>query len=436
MPNPSPSRVASRYIDARVVPFRRDREYAAYHAFLKKMRKLQRKVDTMVPLLGGEAEDLLSDAGAANVTGPYFQWGSDKFFRRFEGELGGKKDIPAGVWVEGYAQEQWNTRKHLQFTLEEQVRGLRLMREKAGELLDAIGSRDFKDSLPYYDLTKRDLHALREGAVAAVQIPNELDYLLKRMKRVNDPSMGGDIPATAEVQDLEVLYHASVDAKGLYQKGFSLEMPEASSSAGLGGSQTGKGYKKGISFTEDQYVAQEIARVFKEVALIARGEVQANALLDQIKRHSKKFQMMEWYQKNYMPNGRSYTIDKDNPTHFMVRVVNPEHLAAVKSGEVEYDPRLSQVLERVPFSEAYPGAEGAMGLYLSHLNYSGRYDPKFFGVGGPKGLVKRFKNLNPKDIGYIKATVDMTDPHISYGKGEREFRVPPEAVLSVDKFIG
>ena len=77
-----------------------------------------------------------------------------------------------------------------------------------------------------------------------------------------------------------------------------------------------------------------------------------------------------------------------------------------------------------------------MGLYLSHLNYSGRYDPKFFGVGGPKGLVKRFKNLNPKDIGYIKATVDMTDPHISYGKGEREFRVPPEAVLSVDKFIG
>ena len=214
-------------------------------------------------------------------------------------------------------------------------------------------------------------------------------------------------------------------------------MPAESSSAGLGGSQSlGGGKGSGISFTEDLYVAKEIARVFKEVAMIARGEVKIHTVMGWVQNspHTKK--LMEWYQTNYMNCGLECSMDPKDPTVFTKRVLNEDHLDDVKAGRAEYDPKISYVNQPIPPSEAYPGAEGVMGLYLSYLKYSGRYDPKFFRVGGPRGLVKRFKGLNPKNIGFIKATVNTGHPDASYGKGEREVRVPPEAVLSVDKFIG
>lgn len=116
--------------------------------------------------------------------------------------------------------------------------------------------------------------------------------------------------------------------------------------------------------------------------------------------------------------------------------LNQAHLDDVKAGRAEMDPKLTSTWAPVPLYEVL-GSDPvtAMGLYLSYLNFSGRYDPKFFGVGA-KGLVARFRGLNPKNIGYITATINMADPHITYGKGEREFRVPPEAILSVDRFIG
>ena len=57
----SPRRVVARYLEAKVVPFRRDREYAAYNIFLKKMRQLAAKVDAADDLVrrSDDLDDLL-----------------------------------------------------------------------------------------------------------------------------------------------------------------------------------------------------------------------------------------------------------------------------------------------------------------------------------------------------------------------------------------
>ena len=170
--------------------------------------------------------------------------------------------------------------------------------------------------------------------------------------------------------------------------------------------------------------------------MIARGQMKAKDLLRYIRKHPRSKDMMEWYQRNYMPCGRECSMDPKNPYRFTKRVVNKGYASKIKSGEItDFDPSMLMVDSEVPLDEVFPGTVGVMGLYLSYLNLSERYDPKFF-VGGAKGMVKKFKRVNPKDIGYIKATVDTTFPGTMYGKGEREIRVPPDAVLSVDKFIG
>jgi len=416
------------------VPFRRDREYAAYRAFLKRVRKLQETLDSLQPLLNSNAE--LEELLPYNLR---LDWDSDRFLRTFKRDLGDRRDIQLNQDMpQDYFQDRSNTRTYLDFALQDAERNLQ--RTDIGRIGAVVESSDFRDKvqsyLDYGYITPAEVKALLESVEAGIKIRDEIAMLRKRMKRTRDPSEVSGIPASAEMGDVETLYHASVDAKGLYRDGFSDTMPAESSSAGLGGSQSlGGGKGSGISFTEDLYVAKEIARVFKEVAMIARGELGLSAMLDWVKRSPYTKKIMEWYHRNYRACDRC-SMDPRNPMRFVQMVFNEDHLADVKAGRAKYDPKLSQVMQEVPYSEVFPGPEGVMGLYLSYLNFSGRYDPKFFGVGGPKGLVKRFKGLNPKDIGYIEATVNTAHPSASYGVGEREVRVPPEAVLSVDKFVG
>jgi hypothetical protein len=431
---PSPSRVAARHLQALVVPFRRDREYAAYHAFLKRLRGHQKAVAGVSSLLEGDAADLFADAGAYNAEG--WGWDGQRFLSRFERELGGRKDLPWADRPDTYHSDLHATRQSLAWAVEEEIASLRRFRKNTEEMAEALGSREFKDSLRYYDLTPREVNLMAEAVASAGRIPEEMELLLKRIERTKDTS-GDEIPASAEVQDLETLYHASVDAKGLYQKGFSTTMPEASSSAGLGGSQSVGGGRKGISFTEDAYVAKEIARVFKEVVMVARGEVDAGEIIGWSSRSGKLAKVIEWYVSQHAGFDRfkERLVVDGGKVRLERFVFNEDHLREVKSGRAEYDPQQAHAWETAPFKEAFGGPVAAMGLYLSYLNLSGRYDPKFFGVGGAPGLVRRFKGLNPGNIGYIVATVNMTDPHITYGRGEREFRVPPEAVVSVDRFV-
>lgn len=431
----SPRRVVARYLEAKVVPFRRDREYAAYNIFLKKMRQLAAKVGAADDLVrrSDDLDNLLSDGGLEMNSRLY--WDGDPLIQRLGRTLQGKKD-DAMADQDWYRQIQSDQRR-IRWTLEDEERNMRHLAAAAAEFNRVLKSRDFADSRKWYEgVSDRDLRTLREGVDAAREIPEQVEYLLKRMVLSAKPDVMG-IPAEAEIGDVETLYHASVNAKNLYREGFSETGPAQSSSAGLGGSislLSGKG--SGISFTYDEYVAKEIARTFKEAAMIARGQIKARDLLRYILKHPRSKAMMEWYQRNYMPCGRECSMDPKNPYRFTKRVVNTGYASKIKSGEItDFDPSMLMVDSEVPLDEVFPGTVGVMGLYLTYLNLSERYDPKFF-VGGPKGMVKKFKRVNPKNIGYIKATVNTTFPGTLHGIGEREIRVPPEAVLSVDKFIG
>lgn len=188
--------------------------------------------------------------------------------------------------------------------------------------------------------------------------------------------------------DVEKLYHASVDAKELSRSGFQKEIPEA---GGLGGSQATKGGfdKRGVSFTSDFYVAKEIARSLKEASLIARGKVKGTDVYEWARSAGVKEKVREIFQHE-----RGYATPKD-------------------SADV-------------------------MHLYNVYLNVAGwegkRYNPLY--VVNFKKFMASMKKVNPNDIGVIVASVDMTNPEITYFSGMHEYRVPVDAILSIDKFIG
>lgn len=383
----SSARVATRYLTALVVPFRRDREYAELNAFLSRLRSLVGVLEGAQTLID-KAEGPLWNVGMDPVRMP--NWGgAQDILRGLTRELAGRKDDPEPP--EGYLQEQYYVRENIKYLLERDKDILVRLAQWGVRLHTVLGSQDFRDEVDFNQgsdegLTDADLRRLSEVATAAVQAPAEIFNMLKRIARTKEHTPLDKLPTTAEIQKLEKMYHASVHARKLAQTGFSLNMPDESGSAGLGGSQSAGGGRKGISFTEDLYVAKEIARVFKEVAMIARGEVTWPQVAEWVKRGGKEAKVMAHFE--------DYRASDWSPV------------------------------------------ERTMGLYLSYLNFSGRYDPKFFGVGGPKGLVSKFKGLTPSNIGYIVATVDMSNRDITYGSGEREFRVPVEAIVSVDKFVG
>ena len=431
----SANRVASRYREALVVPPRRDREYAMYHAFIKILRRDLAKLGKARPVLD-RANDYLWGAGLTSASVP--TWDSKRLLSDLEGELGGRRDLPEGRRPPEYMQDLQYIRQGVEGALTRALRRAHSFKEWGEELETALSSDEFRENLEFSDLSRSDVRELWELRGVVDKVINSIELMLKRMARVKDPSMSDSVPATAHVGQTETLYHASVSAKQLARDQFSLTMPEDSASAGLGGSQSAGGGSKGISFTEDAYVAKEIARVFREVAMVAQGDVSAREILEWSKRAGILAEVIEWYKDNYAGLDRfkeRFVVD-GSTFRAERRSVNDEHLADVKAGRAEYDPRISHVWSPIPYSTVFGTPEKVMGLYLSYLTKSGRYDPKFFGVGGPPGLVRRFKSLNPKNIGYVAALVDMTHPNITYGKGEREFRVPPEAVQSVYRFVG
>jgi hypothetical protein len=380
------TRVAHRYLQALIVPPRRDREIAMYHSTIRQMKDMVQKVQKLEPALDkADKEGFLWDLGITDAGMPNIDF--NRIFRRFENAVGKRRDKPLDDWDDDYLEDLKDVRYNIRYAVEDMQRDLRHWISTAQDLRTALSSPRYRESVSYYpNLTKADLDALRALPDMMMALPEAGETLLKRMDRINDPSSSDQIPASAQARDFEQLYHASINAKTLASKGFSSQIPE---SGGLGGSQMAGGGKKGISFTEDQYVAKEIARVLKEVVMIARGDVKGIQIMEWVRKTGKERQILDWYQRYYG------------------------------------DPRYG-----------FGTPELAMGLYLSYMQFSGRYDPKFFGVGGPRGMVQNFKSVNPRNIGYIVATVDMSNPHITYGKGERELRVPPEAVVSVDRFIG
>lgn len=196
-------------------------------------------------------------------------------------------------------------------------------------------------------------------------------------ERYNDPQW------QPESEETETLYHASIDAKTIFRrKAFDEKVPEAK---GLGGAQGDRKGKPAISFTSDLYVAKEIMRTLKEAIMVSRGEVTAAQLYDWARRGG---------------------IYDDVSRNF-------------KSLYGEFDPKKPV---------------HTFNLYRLYLTFhKTRYNPVFF--GDMDRLVKTFKKAKVSDVGVLVCSVNMKHPDNAYLASMHEYRVPPSAVVSVDKLI-
>lgn len=207
----------------------------------------------------------------------------------------------------------------------------------------------------------------------------DLEKQVAEAKRLSGP---GDDLKPVGADDTETLYHASISATDILANGFAAEPPL---DGGLGGSQSALN-GKGISFTYDLHAAKEIARCLKEAVDIVQGRLRAPALLRMIEADGNADVIM----RNWK-NERAGSDMNDPATLFYL-----------------------------------------YGWF--YLRYSKeRFDPIFF--GNSKRMAEALMKADPKKIGVVVATVDMTNKDISFHPGELELRVPPKAVLSVDRVI-
>jgi hypothetical protein len=209
---------------------------------------------------------------------------------------------------------------------------------------------------------------------------------------------------------VETLYHASVKAREIYQRGFSAEMPK--DQIGLGGSQSLKSGGNGISFTYDLKAALDIARSFKEAALIATGQIKASQILDWGLREGNIEEFLLWL-------GSQAKKQYQDLTHNGRRWVLTVKAIGHASEERDIDEVLSDPIDVFNVYDAF--------LYVQ----TSRLNPVHM---NRHKLIAYLKDADPKDIGVVSVEVDMEYPGISLHGGEREYRVPPAAIRQVLKF--
>ena len=235
----------------------------------------------------------------------------------------------------------------------------------------------------YKKYTEYDIDQDGSYFASIKRIPELLDNLcqdissyltsLKEYKR----QLSSNEPSSSESE--EILFHATLNAENIFNHGFRKDPIKTE---GLGGSTATKTGKHGISFTSDLYVAKEVARCFKEAIMIANGEINGHDLL-------------EW------------SSDKES----LLKTVKKVH-----GSELDY------------FNPV-----DVFNIYTTYLAMDNRYNPLFFGHAA--NMVEYFKDKNEKQVGIIAAKVNMNDPDIVYFSAMSEYRVPAEAVISIEKLI-
>lgn len=230
--------------------------------------------------------------------------------------------------------------------------------------------------------------AADELSRATLQLPQKMQNILDNRSDETPPKH----------DDVETLYHASVNARDLKAGGFASEMP---SGGGIGGSQSAKGGEKGVSFTADKYVALQVAKSLREVIGIANGEYDWQDVEDWALADGVDSDTLARHVSMFAP------LSKDIPSEH--RELGQSPRAKPKKNTPEY----------------------AFAVYRAYMSASKRYDPVYFNVS-----INQFKGLDAADVGVVSAKVDMTDPAIQYLKSMQEFRVPPRAILEVTGFIG
>jgi hypothetical protein len=234
----------------------------------------------------------------------------------------------------------------------------------------------------------RGIKILREPSIVIQKIRNLISWVESQKEKLDEqirfmqPVLELERPRPKS-EKVEILYHASVDARRILQKGFDPVVPKMK---GLGGAQGDKSGNPAISFTSDLYVAKEVMRSLKEAVMIANNQVKARHIL-------------EWSKKD--------NILKDVKDYFRSsQGILPEEAKS-------------------PFH--------IMELYRIYLSFGSRYNPVYF--GDMEKLMRKLKGVNSRSVGVLVCKVDMTDPDIKYVSSMHEYRVPPRAVFSVEKVI-
>jgi hypothetical protein len=240
---------------------------------------------------------------------------------------------------------------------------------------------DMSDRVIYPKEVKA-VETMVEQAREVVKLIKEKKVRTRALRFYRDEGFNNVQPGVTrpEHEDVEVLYHASVNARQLVEEGFSAEVPK--SGASLGGAQDTHDTKTpGIACTSDIYVAKEIARWFKIVTLVAQGKFRKADVVELAARHKIK---------------------------------------GVSAREVErIRDRPDDVFELLKTT-------------LAHGHFEKKiFDPLFFAIS-----IESFKNVDLDQIGVVAMKVDMTDRRIMFLSSMSEFRVPVSAILSIEGFIG
>jgi hypothetical protein len=189
----------------------------------------------------------------------------------------------------------------------------------------------------------------------------------------------GEHQYVPDTEDVETLYHATAYADEIGANGFSAGGREGRRGLGAFGDFNA------ISFTHDIEIARQIARSLKEMTMIANGQLKARHILSWMRSEGMSDEMIRRY-------FNSASVDVKDINN-IVTVARMYH--------------------------AY--------LYATTI----RQNPVFASVDS---VVTQLRGKDPRDVGIIKAQVDMTDERIEHASGESEWRVPPDAVLSVERY--
>lgn len=248
---------------------------------------------------------------------------------------------------------------------------------KSGELHEAW-INEFGEDNPEFPEETVDL------AAVFIKVYNEIYHLLSRIVEHGSAMLYQLRGETPPYEKVEVLFHASVAARDLYNWGFS--RTGAKKVSGLG--QFG-GVLKTTSFTSAEWLAKEIARALLEVTYISQGRITMQDVLD----HAREDGV----------------------------------LADVKRTFISlqgFDPEISPSKKSIMYAYNY---------YLTYAESAGkRYNPLFVYI---EALVETLRSANPEDIGYVAVNVDMTNPEIKYLGSMYEFQVPPSSILDNEYWV-
>lgn len=244
------------------------------------------------------------------------------------------------------------------------------------------------------------------------------------------------LTATSNIENpqpekIEKLWHASVHARELSEHGFKESRPEGG--LGLGGSVEDKAGNDAISFTYDPKYAFEIARWFKEMAMVAHGHIKPSHILAWADAEGIADETLSLFKGLHGSSSSWSSMDLfSKGIHQLVREGGRWRIIFEK-----FDPKQDKVVTTEGDPDTiFKSKEDIYALYYAFLNAGHNKEHRENPTGmRTSDLLANLEHVDPRDIGVIEAEVDMTDPDVLSKPGEREYRVPPRAIKRIVRFL-